>query len=67
MNEKRSEWVKASIMLSNDPQAVVYCPECVNNTLEISDIYNESNINEFERIIFCKMCGAKTYMRMNKK
>lgn len=66
MNDKRSEWEKVAILLSNDPLIEINCPKCGISSLEVKDIYNRADTTEFERIIYCKSCGAKTYLRMHK-
>ena len=66
MSKKRSEWVNVGILLGNDPRAVAKCPECSISNLKVKDIDNEADTKEFERIIYCKICGAKTILRMHR-
>ena len=66
MNLKQSIWKEIGILLGNDPKACVICPECEIMDLDTKDIVNEDNKSEFERMIYCKNCGASIFLRMYK-
>ena len=66
MNEK---WKEIGILLANDPKIKIPCPVCRSKQLEVIDIDGESvtDVNLFERIIFCSNCNGRIYLRMHHK
>ncbi|WP_435309226.1 hypothetical protein [Sebaldella termitidis] len=66
MNEK---WKEAGILLANDPKIKIPCPVCRSKQLEVIDIDGESvtDVNLFERVIFCSNCNGRIYLRMHHK
>ena len=66
MNEK---WKEIGILLANDPKIKIPCPVCRSKQLEVIDIDGESvtDVNLFERVIFCSNCNGRIYLRMHHK
>lgn len=57
------KWIEAGKILASDATRKVECPECEKATLEIEDIYDESNPAEIiERMIYCPLCEAKQFV-----
>lgn len=54
-------WVQAGIILGNDPTEKVCCPDCSNELLSVKDIF-VAGIKKFERVMYCKECGAKNIL-----
>ena len=66
MNEK---WKEIGILLANDSKIKISCPVCKYKQLEVVDIDAESktDVNLFERVIFCSNCNGRIYLRMHHK
>ncbi|MDR2220536.1 MAG: hypothetical protein LBE24_08170 [Methylobacillus sp.] len=57
-------WVKAAIVLSENPTAQVYCPECEKAYLQTQDKRGGKDLSVIERKISCPSCGACNYLRL---
>jgi DNA-directed RNA polymerase subunit RPC12/RpoP len=64
MNEISRRWVEAGKILAADPSAKVRCPQCGGGVLEVEDVGNPVNSDEFERYLRCPICGARNVLRM---
>ncbi len=66
MNEK---WKEIGILLANDSKIKISCPVCKYKQLEVVDIdaESETDVNLFERVIFCSNCNGRIYLRMHHK
>ena len=62
----RDKWIEVASVVAVDNNAQVECPECNHEYLEVRDILIDGS-DVFERMIYCKSCGARNYMRMNSK
>jgi predicted RNA-binding Zn-ribbon protein involved in translation (DUF1610 family) len=65
-NCKSEKWIKAGIVLGNDLNAKVKCPECEQVYLRVEDVRNDSNPNELERILLCLSCGSYNILRLKR-
>ena len=63
ISNKSKKWIDAGIILSKDPKMKVLCPECTQTNLEVQDVRNQLNPNQFERIIYCPTCKAQNILR----
>jgi uncharacterized protein with PIN domain len=59
LNEKRTKWIEAGKMFAINLDSIVLCPECELSNLKATDITNENNPQEFERLLYCSNCKAK--------
>jgi predicted RNA-binding Zn-ribbon protein involved in translation (DUF1610 family) len=59
--ESRRLWLEAGILLSENPAAVVLCPECRNDYLHTQDCRNGDVV---EREMSCPSCGSRNYLRL---
>lgn len=66
-SNKTRKWIDAGIALSSDSNVNVLCPECEKTKLSVKDIIDENHSIIVERMIYCEICGAKNYIRLNRK
>jgi hypothetical protein len=66
MKSKSQKWIEAGKIIADNPNASIKCPECEQDDLVIQDIQNDYETFEIERIIYCKNCGARNILRLNR-
>lgn len=66
MNEKMNKWIEAGKQIAEDPDNQVVCPECGKSVLVVTDVRNEANPIELERIMSCTTCNAKNILRLKR-
>lgn len=57
-SDLRRRWIEAATVLATDPTAVVRCPQCEDEYLEVTDIPYENFPGMFSRHLRCPKCGA---------
>ena len=64
MGKRNEQWKEIAILLANNPNLKIPCPNSSYEYLEVLDIDAESKSDPtlFERIIFCPHCGGKGYL-----
>ncbi|MCL2462375.1 MAG: hypothetical protein FWF44_06890 [Defluviitaleaceae bacterium] len=67
MSEKSIKWVEAAQIFDADTNAIVMCPECGSGNLKNLDIESKDGLFLLERVMYCAACGAKSYLRINRK
>ncbi len=66
MSNITMKWIQAGKVLAQDSSKLVLCPQCEHTTLEVTDVINEVNPTEFERLMSCPICGAKNILRLKR-
>ncbi len=59
-------WIEAANVFAVNPDAVVTCPVCANNTLRSEDIALPSG-EIVERRLYCITCGSENFVRLGPK
>lgn len=66
MKPESRRWIDAGIRLSEDPSALVPCPVCRHEFLEVTDADSPSTADSdgaaFDRYLRCAACGAVEVM-----
>ena len=57
-------WIEAGKLLADDPSALVSCPVCAKDHLNVIDNRSDENPNVVEREMSCSSCGARNYLRL---
>jgi DNA-directed RNA polymerase subunit RPC12/RpoP len=58
------KWAEAAKILTQDPAAVVRCPECNDGVLTVHDEVFKADPTMMERYLVCNKCGARNVIRM---
>lgn len=64
--EVHLKWVEAGKILALDPAKKVSCPQCDSSYLQVSDVRNENNRSQLERILTCPSCLATNILRLTR-
>ena len=57
-------WIEAGRLLAENPAALVRCPACDREFLQIQDRRSVENPSVVEREMRCSSCGAHNYLRL---
>lgn len=57
-------WIEAGKLLSDDPVALISCPVCANENLQVTDRRSAETSNVVEREMYCPSCGARNFLRL---
>ncbi len=66
MTSETLKWIEAGKILGRDPDAKVRCPHCGDEYLQVQDVVNPEDPNEFERVLTCPGCNASNSLLMKK-
>jgi DNA-directed RNA polymerase subunit RPC12/RpoP len=76
VSDTGKRWIEAAAVLSKDPTASVFCPECGERNLTVQDIplewvgpkalEIEWDTPHIDRLIQCPACGSHNYILMRK-
>ena len=64
MDKIKSKWVESCAILCKNTNAKIKCPFCGVKELEVKDVF--ASETEFERVVYCSNCNAKSFARMHK-
>ncbi len=66
MRPESLKWIEAAKVLAADPEAKVHCPKNEDEFLEVHDVPNPADPDQFERHLICPGCGATNILLMRK-
>ena len=66
MKNETIGWINAGAIIADDPTALIRCPECQNDYLNVKDIRTKNDIELLERHMVCPSCKAWNVLRLHR-